>query len=346
MKNNPNFDPTIKMWIFDEMFEGRKLSEIINQEHENKKYLPGIKLPTNVVAVPDLLEVVKDADVLVFCLPHQFLERVMGQMKGQLKPGVYGVSLIKGLSGDGTTGVKLITDGIRDALGIPCAALMGANLASEVARENYCEATIGCKNKTHGTELKSLFHTDYYRIVVSEDEVGVELCGALKNIVAIGAGFAEGLGYGENTKATIIRLGFIEMKKFMFQFFGKRGISEDTFLESCGLADLCTTCYGGRNRRVAFEHAKTKKPIPQLEKELLGGQSAQGPHTALEVNITLKAMNKEADFPIMTAVHKICKGELPVDKFIECIRDHPIHRRDYYTFAEEHRHCSHPVSSG
>jgi glycerol-3-phosphate dehydrogenase (NAD+) len=325
LANLPNFENEVLMWVFEETVDGRKLTEIINEDHENVKYLPGVKLPPNVVACPDLIKTVENADVLVFVLPHQFMGRVMQQMKGKLKTNAYGVSLIKGLMEDERGGIRLITDSIRDALNIPCAALMGANLAQEVARENFCEATIGCKNKDHGEELKALFETDYFRIVVTDDEVGVELCGALKNVVAVGAGFSEGLGYGDNTKAAIIRLGFMEMKKFIFDFFGDRGISENTFLESCGLADLVTTCYGGRNRKVAIEHAKTGKPISQLEQELLGGQSAQGPLTAREVNITLKAVNREEDFPLMTAVHKICQGEMKAADFIDCVRNHPIH---------------------
>jgi glycerol-3-phosphate dehydrogenase (NAD+) len=326
LQHNNLYKNELKMWVFEELINGRKLTEIINEDHENVKYLPGAILPNNVIAIPDLLQAAKDADILVFVLPHQFLPRVLSQLKGHVKSTALGVTLIKGLdTGDENGGIRLISDAIREKLNIRCAALMGANLAPEVSRELYCEATIGCKSKELGDELKSLFQTDYFRIVVVTDEVGVELCGALKNVVACGAGFAEGLGYGENTKAAIIRLGFMEMIKFIKEFYSDRGIKQATFLESCGVADLITTCYGGRNRKVAIEFAKTGKSIATLEKELLNGQSAQGPLTAREVNAMLKIKKAEIEYPLFTAIYNICEGHVKVESFIDCLRNHPEH---------------------
>ncbi|VDO08272.1 unnamed protein product [Rodentolepis nana] len=218
-----NFDDQVKMWVFEEMVDGGKLTDVINTKHENVKYLPGIKIPSNVLATPSLEECTRDVDVLIFVMPHQFLSKICLTMKPFIKPGAYGCSLIKGLNEKPGAGVSLITDLIRDILKIPCAVMMGANLANEVAENMFCEATIGSLDRARGLELKELFETPNFRISVISDEVGAELCGALKNIVAIGAGLSEGLGYGENTKAAIIRLGFMEMKRFIYEFFSNRG---------------------------------------------------------------------------------------------------------------------------
>ena len=86
---------SVNMWVYEEMVEGRKLTEIINQDHENVKYLPGVKLPENVVAVPELLDAARDADLFVFVIPHQFISRIVGQMKGNIKDGAAAISLIK-----------------------------------------------------------------------------------------------------------------------------------------------------------------------------------------------------------------------------------------------------------
>uniref|UniRef100_A0AC35G5E5 Glycerol-3-phosphate dehydrogenase [NAD(+)] n=1 Tax=Panagrolaimus sp. PS1159 TaxID=55785 RepID=A0AC35G5E5_9BILA len=356
-KANPNmFDQTINMWVFEEMVDGKKLSEVINTTHENIKYLPGKKLPENVVAVTNVVETCKDADILIFVIPHQFVTKVCNDLKGKVKTDAVAISLIKGLSTAKCDGIKLVSSEIKEILNVEIAVLMGANLAPEVANDNYCEATIGIRNKSHGEVLKTLFHTDNFRINVVQDIEAVELCGALKNIVACAAGFSDGLGYGDNTKAAIIRLGMMEIVRnivacaagfsdglgygdntkaaiirlgmmeivrFVNQYYPGAHLS--TFFESCGLADLVTTCYGGRNRRVCEAYVKSDKSLKEVEKELLNGQSAQGPLTAEEVVELLKKTNSESSYPLFVAVDKICKNELKPKDLIDCLRSHPEH---------------------
>ncbi|BFZ22215.1 hypothetical protein BsWGS_25254 [Bradybaena similaris] len=317
------FDPDISMWVFEEQINGHKLTHIINTQHENVKYLKGIKLPERVVAIPDVVDASRGADILIFVLPHQFVHGVCEKLKGNIKSTAVAVTLIKGFEVAEGGGIHLISNVIREILNIPCAVLMGANIANEVAQENYCEATIGCKNLSLGQHLKSVFQTSYFRIVVVEDETTVEVCGALKNIVATAAGFTDGLGFGDNTKAAVIRLGLMEMIKFCEIFYPGSNLS--TFFESCGIADLITTCYGGRNRRVAEAFVKTGKTIEQLEKEMLDGQKLQGPPTAFEVNYMLKAKDMEERFPLFTAVHRICTGAIPVQEMVQCLKNHPEH---------------------
>ncbi|KAL7837632.1 hypothetical protein SRHO_G00273430 [Serrasalmus rhombeus] len=318
------FETTVNMWVFEEMVNGRKLTEIINTEHENVKYLPGHKLPPNVVAVPDVVEAVKGADVLIFVIPHQFVNKTCDTIKGHIKKDAVGMSLIKGVD-EGPDGLKLISDVIKEKLGITMTVLMGANLANEVAQEKFCETTIGCKSKDHGPLLKTLMQTINFRVTVVEEADVVEICGALKNIVAVGAGFCDGLGYGDNTKAAVIRLGLMEMIAFARIFCTAGPVSAATFLESCGVADLITTCYGGRNRRIGEAFAKTGKTIEELEKELLNGQKLQGPATAAEVNHILKHKNMVDKFPLFNAVYQICFQGHPVTEFISCLQNHPEH---------------------
>ncbi|XP_048873160.1 glycerol-3-phosphate dehydrogenase 1a isoform X1 [Brienomyrus brachyistius] len=321
---NPKFHTTVNMWVFEEIVNGRKLSDIINTDHENVKYLPGCKLPVNVLAVPDLLEAASDSDVLVFVVPHQFILKVCDTIKGKVKKQAFGVSLIKGVD-TSTDGLKLISEIIREKLGIAMAVLMGANIANEVAEEKFCETTIGCKNKDHGALLKELMQNQNFRItVVSECDV-VEICGALKNVVAVGAGFSDGLGFGDNTKAAVIRLGLMEMIAFARIFCTAGTVSPVTFLESCGVADLITTCYGGRNHRVAKAFVTAGKSIEELEKEMLNGQTLQGPATAAEVHHILQHKNLLDKFPLFTAVYQICYQGHSVKHFISYLQNHPEH---------------------
>lgn len=189
----------------------------------------------------------------------------------------------------------LISDVIEDVLDIPCAVMMGANIANEVAKGEFCESTIGCRDPEQGRILKDLFHTDNFLITVVTDATGVEVYGALKNIVACAAGFSEGLGFGDNTKAAVMRLGAKEMIRFCKMFYPNE-FSKNTFTESCGMADLITTCYGGRNRKVSKEFVERLlagkiDSMKSLEKEMLNGQKLQGAETAREIYDMLKYRN-------------------------------------------------------
>uniref|UniRef100_A0A8C2IE42 Glycerol-3-phosphate dehydrogenase [NAD(+)] n=1 Tax=Cyprinus carpio TaxID=7962 RepID=A0A8C2IE42_CYPCA len=319
-----HFATTVKMWVYEEMVNDKKLSEIINTEHENVKYLPGYKLPKNVVAVPQLRDAAEGADLLVFVVPHQFIRKLCDEMVGCVSEKARGITLIKGID-EGPEGMKLISDIIREKMGIDVSVLMGANIANEVAAEKFCESTIGSKVLENGVLFKELLQTPNFRITVVDDADTVELCGALKNIVAVGAGFCDGLQCGDNTKAAVIRLGLMEMITFAKLFSKDDSVSSATFLESCGVADLITTCYGGRNRRVAAAFAKTGKSIEELENEMLNGQKLQGPLTSAEVYHILKQKGLVDKFPLFTAVYQICFEGKPVQDMITCLQSHPEH---------------------
>ena len=319
----PEFEETVNMFVYEEMINGKKLTEIINNTHENVKYLPGHKLPENVVAVPDLVEAARNADILIFVVPHQFIPNFCKTLLGKIKPNAIAISLIKGFDKAEGGGIDLISHIISRHLKIPCSVLMGANLANEVADEKFCETTIGCRDAKYGRILRDLFQSNNFRVVVVDDADAVEVCGALKNIVACGAGFVDGLDLGDNTKSAVIRLGLMEMIRFVDVFYPGSKLS--TFFESCGVADLITTCYGGRNRKVSEALVKTGKTYAVLEAEMLNGQKLQGPPTAEEVNFMLKNKGLEEKFPLFTAIHKISVGQLKPQELIDCIRHHPEH---------------------
>lgn len=230
-------------------------------------YLPGYKLPSNIIAVPDLLEVVKDANCLVFCIPHQFLPKTLQQIKHHVLPDTYAISCIKGVDHDENGKLRLITGMIYDELNVDCSILCGANVANQVAAGEFAEATLGWRYRMgmtssyrvrdHAEKLQVLFNTPDFCVTLVNDPVGVEFCGSLKNVVALGAGFIDALGYGSNTKAALIRIGLMEMKKFTKMFY--KGVKNTTFFQSSGVADLITTCWGGRNVKCATLFAKTGK---------------------------------------------------------------------------------------
>jgi glycerol-3-phosphate dehydrogenase (NAD+) len=295
--------------------DGKNLTEIINETHENVKYLPGVKLPENVVAVPDLKEAAAGATLLIFVVPHQFLGRLLPQLAEVVGPNTKAISLAKGIDFD-DNGVVLISDIIRRGLkDMDVSVLMGANVANEVAQDQFCETTVGCKVAANAALWKLVFNAKYFRVETVQDTAGVELCGAMKNIVALGAGFCDGLGYGGNTKAAIIRIGLIEMQRFCAKYY--EGVEQSTFFESCGVADLITTCYGGRNRKCAEAFAKGGKTWDELETEMLNGQKLQGTLTSKEVHEVLVRQKGTADFPLFEAIYKIAFEGVPCEKIVE-----------------------------
>ncbi|KAF3916882.1 hypothetical protein ABW20_dc0110522 [Dactylellina cionopaga] len=332
------FETEVRMWVFEEDYQlpsshklynesshskPRKLSELINELHENVKYLPGIPLPENLVADPSILSTVKDASLLIFNVPHQFVSKICDQINGQILPYARAISCIKGVDVS-SDGISLFSDVIGKKLGIYCGALSGANIANEVALEKFCETTIAYDPPGTLTPVpeelpvinhdlwKKLFYRPYFHVNLIHDVAGTSLGGALKNVIAIAAGFVDGLGWGDNAKAAIMRVGILEMRKFGLMFFDT--CKSETFTEeSCGVADLITSCAGGRNHKCAKLSVEQGRPIEEIEREVLNGQKLQGTLTSKEVNEFLKARGKESEFPLMTAVHKILIGEAKVE---------------------------------
>ncbi|CAK0896812.1 unnamed protein product [Prorocentrum cordatum] len=308
------------MWVYEEQVGGEKLSSIINARNENVKYLPGVKLGENLRAEPDLARAVEGSGMLIFVTPHQFIKGLCPTIKPALPSGASAISLIKGM--DVTPdGFELISALVHRELGVECSVLMGANIANEIALERFSEATVGHAEgqEASGQLWRKLFHTDYFHVTAVPDVVGCELCGTLKNIVAIGAGMVDGLELGNNTKAAIMRVGLVEMRTLAQECFPS--VRTDTFFESAGVADLITTCFGGRNRKCAEAYVKhirsgSPKGWEEIEAELLGGQKLQGVLTSHEVQAVLRRRGLEARFPLYTTINRICTGDLPPEAIV------------------------------
>ncbi|KAE8706271.1 Glycerol-3-phosphate dehydrogenase 1-like protein [Hibiscus syriacus] len=313
-----SFHDEVRMWVFEETLQtGEKLTDVINKTNENVKYLPGIKLGKNVVADPNLDDTVRDANMLVFVTPHQFMEGICKRLAGKVRGEVEAISLIKGMEVK-TEGPCMISNLISEQLRINCSVLMGANIANEIAVEKFSEATVGYRdNREIAEQWVKLFSTPYFMVTPVQDVEGVELCGTLKNIVTIAAGFVDGLDMGNNTKAAIMRIGLREMRAFSKLLFSS--VRDSTFFESCGVADVITTCLGGRNRKVAEAFARNggKRSFDELEAEMLQGQKLQGVSTAREVSEVLSHRGWLELFPLFTTVHEICIGSLPPSAIVE-----------------------------
>ena len=215
-----------------------------------------------------------------------------------------------------------------------CGVLMGANVADQVARGEFCESTLACdfdNDKLHQETRLILHHPDTFCVQHCRDVAGAEVCGALKNVVALGAGFVDGLQLGGNTKAALLRVGLLEIMAFAQHFF--HDVEASTFWESCGMADLITTCYGGRNRKCAQAFAQkglasSNRRHPDecaqlwesIESELLKGQKLQGTLTCKEVYQALQSHQLTERFPLLTRIYEIAFEGRPVQDIVQAIR--------------------------
>jgi glycerol-3-phosphate dehydrogenase (NAD(P)+) len=236
----------------------------VNEKRENKNYLPGIKIPDNVYAESSIEKVASNADLLINAIPAQFTREVAKQYSKYVNCNTV-VNVAKGIEA-GT--YKRMSEILKEELGnVSIVSLSGPNHSEEVSRKMPTATVIASEDVNCLKDIKQIFHTNYFRVFTHDDIIGVEVCGALKNIAAIATGVCDGLGYGDNAKASIITIGLMEMSTY-----GKfLGAKRATFYGLAGVGDLVATCTSkhSRNRLVGEGIAKGKK-IEDIKKEMKG----------------------------------------------------------------------------
>ncbi|GAC1619860.1 MAG: NAD(P)H-dependent glycerol-3-phosphate dehydrogenase [Nevskia sp.] len=229
-----------------------EVAEQINREHRNERYLKGLPLRRTLRATASIEEAVSDCDVLVVGVPSHSVRDTLKTVAPLLRPWVPVISLAKGLE-QGTH--RRMTQIIQDVLpGHPAGLLAGPNIAREVLQGLAAAAVIAMADEQVARALQPLFSTRVFRVYTNTDVVGCELGGPLKNVIAISAGMADGLGVGENTRALVITRGLAEIARLGVALGGR----PETFSGLTGLGDLLTTCMSplSRNRQVGEQFAK------------------------------------------------------------------------------------------
>jgi len=278
----------------------------VNEAHENVRFLPGPKLPTNLVATGSIEESLRDATMVVFVVPSDVTREVAQKAAPFLPSGVPIVSATKGIE----NGTLMFVDEILENE-LPAHAhehlafLSGPSFAKELAKEQPTAVVIASKNAAVGDVVMHRFHTSYMRTYASRDVIGVECGGALKNVVAIAAGAVEGLGFGHNTRAMLITRGIAEVVRLSLA----RGGEALTLAGLAGVGDLVLTCTGelSRNRTVGVEMGKGRSL-----KEVLGGLGhvAEGVKTAKSAYDLSRKLGIE--MPITRETYAVLYEEKPV----------------------------------
>ena len=224
----------------------------VARAHRNDAYLPGIALPPELRSTGDLLTACASADVVVMAVPSHGFRDVLHAAAPAIGADVAVVSVTKGVE---RASLLRMTEVVRDVLPehdpARVAALTGPNLAREIAEGQPAASVVACVDDATARQLQQLFMTDTFRVYTNPDVIGCEIAGALKNVVALAAGTAAGLGYGDNTQAALITRGLAELTRLGVALGGE----PLTFAGLAGLGDLVATCTStkSRNRHVGVE---------------------------------------------------------------------------------------------
>jgi glycerol-3-phosphate dehydrogenase (NAD(P)+) len=220
----------------------REVALEITEAHRNSAFLPAASLPEGLEATDDLREAVAAAETAIIAVPSEHCRRIYAELATVLGPGVPVVSATKGLELDS---LRRMTEVAGEELpGHPAAVLSGPSFALEVAREQPTAIVVASRVDSLAEALQRALSTRSFRVYASGDVIGVELGGALKNIIAIAAGIIDGLGYGHNTVAALITRGLAEISRLGAALGGR----PDTLAGLAGLGDLVLTCTGGLSR--------------------------------------------------------------------------------------------------
>ena len=292
------FDVTI--WGHDEDYVDR-----VREERENRRYLPGVLLPEGLQFTHNPEEALEDASLVVIAVPTAWLRETLEGFRGLLPRGAPLVSLVKGIEPRTLLRPSQV---LREVFpGRPVAVISGPSHAEEVARRVPSSVVAAAASRDFTRRLQKAFGTPHFRVYSNPDPVGVELGGALKNVIAIAAGLVEGLGYGDNTKAALVTRGIVEMRRLAMRM----GAKGSTFFGLAGIGDLITTSFSahGRNRSVGLGLASGRSLQEVLDS--MNGVS-EGVNTARSV-VTL-ARRHRVEMPICTEVHAILfEGKAPSD---------------------------------
>lgn len=246
--------PTLQ-WV-----RSQETAQDINDNHRNSKYLGNeVELPPNLKATTDFSEAAACADVIVMGVPSHGFRGVLTELAKELRPWVPVVSLVKGLEQGTNYRMSQVIDEVLP--GHPAGILAGPNIAREVAEGYAAAAVLAMPDQHLAANLAQLFRTKRFRTYTTDDVVGVEMAGALKNVYAIAVGMGYSLGIGENTRAMVMARAIREMSKLGEATGGHR----DTFSGLAGMGDLIVTCTSQRSRnRHVGEQLGAGKPIDEI----------------------------------------------------------------------------------
>jgi glycerol-3-phosphate dehydrogenase (NAD(P)+) len=275
-----------------------ELAQAVRDSHENLDYLPGVVLPANLTATSDPLEAVAGADFVVLAVPSQSLRDNLAAVAGSLPAGSLLVSLMKGVELGTTKRMSEVIREVADVAEASVAVVTGPNLAKEIAGGQPAATVVACSDAAAAERLQEACTTPYFRPYTNTDVVGCELGGAVKNVIALATGMAEGMGFGDNTKASLITRGLAETARLGAAL----GADPMTFSGLAGLGDLVATCTSplSRNRTFGLRLGRGETLEEILAQKMQTAEGVKSCRSILDL-----ARKHDVDVPIIEHVVKV-----------------------------------------
>jgi len=292
----------VTVWLRDE-----NQCKELTQTRVNKKYLPNVRIPENILFISNINEAVKDAEILLLVIPTQMLRGVLRQIKDEYKANKIIINASKGIE----IGTMNLVSGIveEETENSTFAALSGPSHAEEVGLSMPTAITIACDNKDAAEEIQDMFMSSYFRVYTNDDVIGSELGGALKNIIALGAGISDGVGYGDNAKAALMNRGIVEIARLGIAM----GADVHTFYGLSGIGDLIVTCTSkhSRNWNAGYLIGQGLTKDEAVKKI---GMVVEGIPTTYAAYELSKKLN--VDMPIVDAMYDILENNADVKETV------------------------------
>jgi glycerol-3-phosphate dehydrogenase (NAD(P)+) len=280
------------------------LADAINREHRNPRYLRDLEIPERVRATSDLEEALEGVELVICAVPSHGLRDVMRRAAPFLPPGAMLLSTVKGIEHEtGKTMHGVLEDVLAPAHHPRIVCLSGPSFAAEIARRKPTVVTVACREEGYAIAVQTILSCPWFRCYSNTDVVGVELGGALKNVVAIATGICDGMDMGLNARAALMTRGLAEITRLGVQL----GAKPTTFLGLSGMGDLLLTCTGdlSRNRRVGLALGEGRK-LDDIVRDL--GEVAEGVRTTRAA--CRLAAKVGIEMPIAETVRQILDGEI------------------------------------